>query len=73
MANIKRKGLFVQIPVAELGKVKKECKRLDIPQWEFVAHAIRSAPKLTRGKGDASHIIVSGLEKKNRKMLNLRG
>jgi len=69
MATIVRKALFVQIPEKEHKKVTDECKRLEIPQWQFIAHAIRHAPKLTRGKGDAAHVIVSGLEPRNRKSI----
>lgn len=69
MANIIRKALYVQLPIETICKVKRECKRLDIREWEFIDHAIRQAPKLTRGKGPCSHIIVSGLEKRNRRRL----
>lgn len=69
--TVKRKALFVQIPEKEHKKVNSECKRLGIPQWSFIAHAIRQAPKMTRGKGDMKHVIVSDLEPGNRKLLSL--
>jgi hypothetical protein len=62
MANPKRSGLFVQLPVSSLKKVQSECKRLDLKQWEFIDSAIRTAPRLTRLPGKDKNIIVSGLK-----------
>ena len=69
MANEKRSGLYVQLPTPLVNKVRSECNRLKITQWEFVAHALRTAPTLTRGTGPSRNILVSGLDPGNRSLL----